>query len=135
MKEKLQQIFIGRQGMDELSKLLFWAGIISLMLGTLLMMWGGLHSLLLTLGAMLLVLSFARAFSRNLPQREAENILLLRRLDRRKRERAARKDRWANRKQYKYFKCPGCGTWLRVPRGKGKIHINCRCGYTLYRRT
>ena len=39
------------------------------------------------------------------------------------------------RKQYKYFKCPGCGTWLRVPRGKGKIHINCRCGYTLYRKT
>ena len=33
------------------------------------------------------------------------------------------------------FKCPGCGRWLRVPRHKGKIHINCRCGYTLYRRT
>ena len=135
MKEKLQQIFIGRQGMDELSKLLFWAGIISMMLGTLLMIWGGLRSLFLTLGGLLLVLSFARAFSRNLPQREAENLILLRRLERRKRERAARKDRWANRKQYKYFKCPGCGTWLRVPRGKGKIHINCRCGYTLYRRT
>ena len=33
------------------------------------------------------------------------------------------------------LKCPGCGCWLRVPRGKGKIHINCRCGYTLYRKT
>ena len=29
----------------------------------------------------------------------------------------------------------GCGTMLRVPRGKGKIHIKCKCGYTLYRKT
>lgn len=135
MREKLQQIFIGRQGMDELSKTLFWAGTIAIALGALLPLWGGLRSMLLTLGIMLIVLAFVRAFSRNLPQREAENLLLLRWLDKKKRERAAKKDRWANRKQYKYFKCPGCGTWLRVPRGKGKIHINCRCGYTLYRKT
>ena len=123
MREKLQQIFIGRQGMDELSKTLFWAGTIAIALGALLPLWGGLRSMLLTLGIMLIVLAFVRAFSRNLPQREAENLLLLRWLDKKKRERAAKKDRWANRKQYKYFKCPGCGTWLRVPRGKGKIHI------------
>ena len=30
MREKLRQIFTGRQGMDELSKLLFWAGIVLL---------------------------------------------------------------------------------------------------------
>ena len=110
MREKLQQIFIGRQGMDELSKTLFWAGTIAIALGALLPLWGGLRSMLLTLGIMLIVLAFVRAFSRNLPQREAENLLLLRWLDKKKRERAAKKDRWANRKQYKYFKCPGCGT-------------------------
>ena len=133
MKEKLRKLFMGRQGMDELSKLLFWAASVCLLAGFFLP--GGLRSLLSTLGALLLAMSFVRAFSRNLAQREAENTALLRFLDKKRRERAARKDRFANRKQYRYFKCPGCGTWLRVPRGKGKVHINCRCGYTLYRRT
>jgi transcription elongation factor Elf1 len=38
-------------------------------------------------------------------------------------------------KEHRYFKCPNCGQYLRVPKGKGKIHINCRCGYTMYRKT
>ena len=70
-----------------------------------------------------------------IPMREMENLLLLRRVEKQKRAWSAWKDRFHNRKQYKYFKCPACGKWLRVPRHKGKIHINCRCGYTLYRRT
>ena len=132
MKEKLRQIFIGRQGMDELSKLLFWAGIAGAALSLVLPRIGSLFG---TLGLMCLVCAFVRAFSRNLPMRQAENAALLRWREKKKRERAARKDRRSHRKEYKYFKCPGCGTWLRVPRHKGKIHINCRCGYILYRRT
>ena len=133
MKEKLRQIFTGRQGMDELSKLLFWAAIALFALAV----WAGgaLGSLLSSFALLLLILAFARAFSRNLPMREMENLLLLRRVEKQKRAWSAWKDRFHNRKQYKYFKCPACGKWLRVPRHKGKIHINCRCGYTLYRRT
>ena len=133
MKQKLQNLFLGRQGMDELSKLLFWVGLALFLPGLFLP--GGIGALLRTLGLMGLIYAFARAFSRNLPMREAENALLLRWREKKKREKAARKERWAHRKEYKYFKCPGCGTWLRVPRHKGKVHINCRCGYTLYRRT
>ena len=133
MKEKLRQIFTGRQGMDELSKLLFWAAIalfaVSAVPG------GAFGSLLGSFALLFLVLSFARAFSRNLPMREAENLLLLRWEEKKKHAWSAWKDRFHNRKEYKYFKCPACGKWLRVPRHKGKIHINCRCGYTLYRRT
>ena len=133
MKQKLQNLFLGRQGMDELSKLLFWVGLALFLPGLFLP--AGIGALLRTLGLMGLIYAFARAFSRNLPMREAENALLLRWREKKKREKAARKERWAHRKEYKYFKCPGCGTWLRVPRHKGKVHINCRCGYTLYRRT
>jgi hypothetical protein len=133
MKEKLQQLFAGRQGMDELSKLLFWFGVLLFLPAAL--FGGGLGSLLSSFSIMALVFAFVRAFSRNLPLREAENRLLLRWLDKKKRDWQARKDRFANRREYKYFKCPGCGKWLRVPRHKGKIHINCRCGYTLYRKT
>ena len=132
MKEKLQQLFAGRQGMDELSKLLFWAGILLFLPAALI---GGGLSLLSSFSLMALVYAFVRAFSRNRPLREAENRLLLRWLDKKKRDWQAWKDRFANRREYKYFKCPGCGKWLRVPRHKGKIHISCRCGYTLYRKT
>ena len=133
MKEKLRRLFYGRQGMDELSKLLFWCAVGGYVLALVLP--GALRALLTGFATMFLAVSFLRAFSRDLPRREAENLLLLRRLEKRKRERAAAKDRRAHSKEYKYFKCPGCGCWLRVPRGKGTIHINCRCGYTLYRRT
>ena len=133
MKDWLRRVFMGRQGMDELSKLLFWTAILFFMLALLL--GGAVGSLLLTLSVMQLAFAFARAFSRNLPLREAENLLLLRWVDRKKRAWSAWKDRFADRREYRYFKCPGCGKWLRVPRHKGKIHINCRCGYTLYRRT
>lgn len=133
MKEKLRQMFMGRQGMDELSKLLFWASIALFFVSALL---GGAFGQLLSSFALLfLILAFARAFSRNLPMREAENLLLLRWLEKKKHAWGAWKDRFHNRKEYKYFKCPACGKWLRVPRHKGKIHISCRCGYTLYRRT
>ena len=133
MKEKLQNLFRGRQGMDELSKLLFWTAAAGCALALVLP--GALRALLISFSTMFLAVAFLRAFSRDLPRREAENLLLLRYMDRKKRERAAAKDRRAHRREYRYFKCPGCGCWLRVPRGKGKIHINCRCGYTLYRRS
>ena len=131
MKEKLRQIFTGRQGMDELSKLLFWAAMALFVLAAFL--GGAFGSLLSSFALLSLILAFARAFSRNLPMREAENLLLLRWAEKKKHAWSAWKDRFHDRKEYKYFKCPACGKWLRVPRRTGKIHIDCRCGYTMYR--
>lgn len=135
MKEIIRRFFSGRQGMDELSKLLFWAGLGLLVLGVLCVLWASwLSSLLTSFGLTCLIFSFLRAFSRRLEMREAENQLWLRFLDKKKAERAAAKDRRAQT-DYRFFKCPNCGTWVRVPRGKGKVHINCKCGYILYRKT
>ena len=135
MKDKIQSLFSGRQGMDELSKLLFWAGLGLLALGVVCVLWAPwLSSLLTSFGLMSLIISFVRAFSRRLALREAENLAWLRFLDKKKAERAAAKSRRAQ-KDYRFFKCPNCGTWVRVPRGKGKLHINCKCGYILYRKT
>lgn len=39
-------------------------------------------------------------------------------------------------KDHKIFKCPSCKTYLRVPRGKGKILITCsNCGHKLNKKT
>ena len=76
MKEKLRQLFAGRQGMDELSKLLFWAAIVlftaSAFLGA------ALGSLLSSFALLSLILSFARAFSRNLPRRKGRDASSIR---------------------------------------------------------
>ena len=35
------------------------------------------------------------------------------------------KTRWKQRKTHKFYRCPKCKTWLRVPKGRGKITITC----------
>ena len=137
MKEKISRIFAGRQGMDEFSKALFWLGLVCLLLSVLTAnILKGVFSLIFNwLGLMMLIFSFVRAFSRRLGQREAENNAYLALRQKQRHSLQAAKERRAQCKDYRFFKCPGCGTMLRVPRGKGKIHIKCKCGYTLYRKT
>ena len=137
MREKLSRIFSGRQGMDEFSKALFWMGLVCMLLSVLTVnVLKGVFSLLFNwLGLMLLIFSFIRAFSRRLGQREAENNAYLALRQKQRHNRQAAWERRAQRKDFCFFKCPGCGVMLRVPRGKGKIHIKCKCGYTLYRKT
>lgn len=137
MREKLSRIFSGRQGMDEFSKVLFWMGLVCMLLSVLTVnVLKGVFSLLFNwLGLMLLIFSFVRAFSRRLGQREAENNAYLALRQKQRHNRQAARERRAQRKDFCFFKCPGCGVMLRVPRGKGKIHIKCKCGYTLYRKT
>ena len=137
MREKLSRIFSGRQGMDEFSKALFWMGLVCMLLSVLtVIVLKGVFSLLFNwLGLMLLIFSFVRAFSRRLGQREAENNAYLALRQKQRHNRQAAWERRAQRKDFCFFKCPGCGVMLRVPRGKGKIHIKCKCGYTLYRKT
>lgn len=133
MKEKLQNFFAGRHGMDDLSKALFWFGLGLIVISVLPL--GFLSRLMNTFGLVALVFSFVRAFSRQFQQRELENNMYLAFRMKLEREKQARKERFSQRKDFVFFKCPGCGTVLRVPRGKGKIHISCRCGYQLYRKT
>ena len=137
MREKLSRIFSGRQGMDEFSKALFWVGLLCMLLSVLTVnVLKGVFSLLFNwLGLMLLIFSFVRAFSRRLGQREAENNAYLALRQKQRHNRQAAWERRAQRKDFCFFKCPGCGVMLRVPRGKGKSQIECKCGYTLYRKT
>jgi len=137
MKERISAIFSGRQGMDELSKTLFWSGLLAIILSILSagFLAGIPAALLRFLGLMSLISSFVRAFSRRLEMRETENRIYLAAVEKKKRQWEAWKERRRQSGQYKFFKCPGCGKWLRVPKGQGKIHIKCKCGYTLYRRT
>ena len=77
-----------------------------------------------------------RMLSRNIYRRQQENGAYLRERYKITSWWNGLRDRWAQRKDYKFFKCPSCRTRLRVPRGKGKLNIVCRkCGTSFQRRT
>ena len=77
-----------------------------------------------------------RMLSRNIYRRQQENGAYLRERYKITSWWNGMRDRWAQRKDYKFYKCPSCRTRLRVPRGKGKLNIVCRkCGTSFQRRT
>ena len=90
--------------------------------------WMLLGSLLNLAGFACYVLCIYRMFSRNLTKRQAENRRFESACARSKTQLRQAKNRFKNRKQYKYFRCPGCRQQLRAPRGRGKILVTCqRC--------
>ncbi|MGI5887998.1 MAG: BRcat domain-containing protein [Oscillospiraceae bacterium] len=128
-------IMAGRYGFDELSKLLLIAAAVFFVPS--LFLYGKLS------GDILRVLALAsafwglyRAFSRNFEKRSAEYkkyISFKTKLFRR-----SGKDgtRVLDRRDYKYFKCPGCGVTVRIPKGKGNVSITCpKCSTEFVRRT
>ena len=135
MRSFFDRLFMGRYGMDQLSKALFWAGLVLFLLSLLAAGLGGIANFLFFLAVFMLIYAFIRAFSRRFQAREMENYLFMNLIARQKLKLNDWKERRRQSKDYHFYKCPGCKTMLRVPRGKGKIHIKCKCGYTLYRKT
>ena len=127
MREKMLRFMAGRNGNDQLNLFLYALGAILLLAA---MIVGGDvgRGLYIALLALLAYIYF-RAFSRNLPRRREENGKYLRLRYRLAAALKVRKEKWVQRKDYKFFTCPSCKTTLRVPRGHGKIKIVCRkCG-------
>ena len=120
MKMKWFRNFMaGRYGYDQLNTFLLILSLILCILGLLL--WRPLQLLYY----IPLIYCFYRMFSRSIYRREKENEKFL------EMGKPVRKwykrslNRWKYRKTHKYFKCPYCHQYLRVPKGKGQIEINC----------
>ena len=82
-------------------------------------------SILDFLGIAAIVYAYFRIFSRNIQQRYAENQKYLNY----RYQMAVKWDRFkkhlAQRKNYRFYKCPQCKQKVRVPKGRGKICITC----------
>ena len=119
----LRRMMYGRYGGDQLSWFLLAVYVLLSLLSGLpylgILSWAALA---------VLVWSFYRMFSRRYDRRRAENARFLSLAGPAircvKMRRTILRDR-----EHRYFRCPNCGQYLRVPRGKGRITINCRsCG-------
>ena len=128
MKERMARFMAGRNGNDQLNLFLLGADMVLLLLASLLR-----HSIvsraLYAAVLVLLGLCYFRMLSRNVTRRREENGKFIRARYRFSAALKVRREKWVQRKDYKFFTCPSCKTTLRVPRGHGKIKVVCRkCG-------
>ena len=135
MKEKLIRFMQGRYGVDQLSKFLLILGLIAVVVSSVFVdnIAGFIFYIL---GWILVIYCYFRVFSRNVQKRYAENQKFLNARYEWTVKAERRKKRFAQRKQYKFFKCPMCKQDVRVPRGHGKICITCpKCREQFVRRS
>ncbi len=135
MRAWIARIMAGRNGPDHLNRFLSVVFLI-LSVGSMFVRNPRLASVLYTLSMALFFYVMFRMLSRNIYRRQQENGAYLRERYKITSWWNGLRDRWAQRKDYKFYKCPSCRTRLRVPRGKGKLNIVCRkCGTSFQRRT
>jgi ribosomal protein S27E len=125
-----RDFFEGRNGVDQLNLFLLGTALVLVLLSSLTRL-----PILSWIGLGLIVYSYFRMMSRNLEARSEENRRYLDVTDRFLN--VFRKGfGHASDREHRYFKCPGCGQTVRVPKGKGNIEIRCpKCGTTFVRRT
>ncbi len=133
MRERLARFMAGRNGNDQLNRFLLVADLMLIVLATV---WRSASGLLYLLVLALLAYIYFRMFSRNVYKRREENGKYMRLKYRADAALRLRKERWIQRKDYKFFTCPSCRTSLRVPRHRGKVKIVCRkCGTSFFGKT
>ena len=126
-RERMARFMAGRYGNDEFNRFLLGAEFVLFILA--LFFRGTVRSILYTLVLVLIVYIYFRMLSKDIYKRQIENTRYQRARYKVFGELKGFKERFVQRKDYKFFRCPSCKAWLRVPRGKGKIKIVCRkCG-------
>lgn len=125
LRYMVRNFMAGRYGADRLSKHMIWLGIAILLVS---MMFSSFVLNLVSMG--IYALAIARMLSKNVAKRSAENLFYVTKTTNIKKAIVHRRNRYKNRKQYRYFKCPNCKSWLRVPRKAGQVKVKCgHCGH------
>ena len=134
MKEKLIRFMAGRNGTDSLNLFLLGVYVVLLLISSIFIRRIGAY--LQPLFLLLLGVIVYRTFSRNLERRRKENAWYMEKRMKFLGSIRLLRERWVQRKDYCFFRCPSCRTTLRVPKGRGKIKIVCRkCGTSFMRKS
>lgn len=120
MKERFARFMYGRYGNDQLNRFL----LIVSMAGLVLSIVTG-RQIFWVIAVALLIVSYIRLFSRNIPKRYAENQKYLSISGRITGWFKLRIKHLKERKTHRFFTCPSCRQKVRVPKGKGNVCITC----------
>ncbi len=134
-RDKFTNFMYGRYGIDQLSRFMlivtFILCILSIFIRT--------HILSILILALIIIIYY-RMFSKKIYKRAAENEKYLRFINNLKGKTSSGRSGYAKdaaqRKYYRFFKCPGCSQKIRIPKGHGKIEIRCpKCNTKFIRRS
>lgn len=130
MRTWLNMFMLGRNGVDFLNKHLFRIAAVIAGVNLLLSGWVGILPPVMAGYALFWTLS------RNLTVRQMEDLTARETYDRVRDKITGAMQRAKQSRDYRFFSCPGCGSYLRVPRGKGRIQVTCpRCGHRFDRKS
>ena len=116
----------GRYGVDDLSRFTMGVALVLIILAMFANIFSRtVGSTLDILGVAAIVYAYIRIFSRNIQQRYAENQKFLQMTLKFRFRFNKEKDLMKQRKTHHIYSCPGCGQKIRIPKGKGKIEIEC----------
>ena len=116
----------GRYGVDDLSRFTMGVALVLIILAMFANIFSRtVGSTLDILGVAAIVYAYIRIFSRNIQQRYAENQKFLQMTSKFRFRFNTEKDLMKQRKTHHIYSCPGCGQKIRIPKGKGKIEIEC----------
>lgn len=120
--------FYGRNGFDNLAKISVIASIVTFLIYGFCPR-GVVKIIFCIITYALLGYAWFRILSKNIYKRVSENRKYLGAVK-------MTKTKWQQRKTHRFYRCPKCKTWLRVPKGKGKITLTCvKCGEKFDKRT
>ena len=130
IRQALLRFMMGRRGMDQLGVATYCTGLFMWVLELI----TGL-SLFGLLSTALWIYGLFRMLSRNLFKREKENRWFLGWYNPLKIKFNQAQVRFKNRKVYKYFRCPKCKSWLKLPRNVGEKVVTCgKCGEKIHKK-
>ncbi len=127
MKEKFIRFMQGRYGSDQLSKFLMIIAVVLMLIS----MFSRIN-IFYGISLFILVIIYVRMFSRNIPKRYSENQIYMNYHNKVKVFFMKKKSLWEQKKTYHIYKCPSCKQKIRVPKGRGKIEINCSKCHTTF---
>lgn len=126
MRDKFNKFMQGRYGVDDLSRFTMGVALVLIILAMFANIFSRtVGSTLDILGVAAIVYAYIRIFSRNIQQRYAENQKFFQMTSKFRFRFNKEKDLMKQRKTHHIYSCPGCGQKIRIPKGKGKIEIEC----------
>lgn len=127
----LKRFMYGRYGFDAFSNFLL---ILSLILYFIVAFIPFKIVIIIPLG--LVFYTYYRCFSRNIQKRFNENLKFKSFFRPLTSFFSIRRKKFKDRKTHKYFKCPQCKQYMRVPKNKGKIQMTCpKCKQVIIAKT
>ena len=126
MRDKFNKFMQGRYGVDDLSRFTMGTALVLIILTMFVNIVNrSVGSVLDFLAIAAIVYAYFRIFSRNIQKRYAENQKYLQMTSKLRLRFNKEKNLMNQRKTHHIYSCPGCGQKIRIPKGKGRIEIEC----------